>query len=176
MEEAQLRDAEHGRVVAGDGWFVLNLVEAQWKGAEGHGAYCAFEAADAPFPDFGINIHVLMPGEVSSKYHAEDGQEDFLVLHGECLALVEGQERRLGRWDLLHCPGGTLHTFVGAGDGPCAILMVGARSGHGGVVYPASELASRHRAGVETPTTSPDEAYADWPQPVLPCPAPWPSR
>jgi len=112
---------------------------------------------------------------VSSKYHAEAAQEDFLVLDGECLALVEGRERRLARWDFLHCPGGTLHTFVGAGDGPCAILMVGARLDDEGIVYPVSELAARHGAGVATETSAPEEAYADWPEPVLPCPAPWPA-
>jgi uncharacterized cupin superfamily protein len=174
MEEARLVEAEHGRVAAGDGWFVLNLKDAQWKGAVGHGTYCAFEAADTPFPDFGINVHVLMPGEVSSKYHAETPQEDFLILAGECLALVEGQERRLEQWDFLHCPGGTLHTFIGAGDGPCAILMVGARRDDERTVYPVSELASRYGAGVEAETTSADEAYADWPEPVEPRPAPWP--
>jgi uncharacterized cupin superfamily protein len=174
MEEARVHDGEHGRLASGDGWFVLNLAQAQWKGAVGHGAYCAFEPADAPFPDFGINVHVLLPGEVSSKYHAESAQEDFLVLAGECLALVEGQERRLRQWDFLHCPGGTLHTFVGAGDGPCAILMVGARHDDEQLLYPVSEAASRHGAGVDVETTSADEAYADWPEPVEPRPAPWP--
>lgn len=148
--------------------------DAQWKGAEGHGAWCAFETPEAPFADLGINIHVLLPGEVSSKYHAESAQEDFLVLAGECVALVEGQERRLAQWDLLHCPAGTLHAFVGGGDGPCVILMVGARHDDERVVYPVSELASRHGAGVTAETTSAEEAYADWPEPVQPLAAPWP--
>jgi uncharacterized cupin superfamily protein len=174
MEQADVHDAEHGRVARGDGWFVLNLREAQWQRASGHGAYCAFESAEAPFPCYGINVHVLRPGEVSSKYHAEAAQEDFLVLDGECLALVEGREYRLRRWDFLHCPGGTLHTFVGAGDAPCAILMVGARLDDEGIVYPVSELAARHGASVAAETSVPDEAYADWPEPVVPCPAPWP--
>jgi uncharacterized cupin superfamily protein len=176
MEEARLLRAEHGHVPAGAGWFILNVRDAQWKGAEGHGAYCAFETLDAPFADLGINIHVLLPGEVSSKYHAESAQEDFLVLAGECLALVEGEERLLRQWDLLHCPGGTLHTFVGAGDGPCAVLMVGARHDDEQIVYPVSDLAARHRAGVDVETASADEAYADWPEPVEPRPAPWPPR
>jgi quercetin dioxygenase-like cupin family protein len=59
-------------------------------------------------------------------YRAESEQEGFLVRSGACVAVVEGQERRLGPWDDLHCPPGTAHITVGAGDGPCATFMVGA--------------------------------------------------
>jgi uncharacterized cupin superfamily protein len=94
-------------------------------------------------------------------YHGEEEQEDFLVLAGECLLLIEGEERPLKAWDFVHCPSGTEHVFVGAGTGPCAVLAVGSRSG-GGVVYPASELAQRHGAGVPVETRKPEEAYADF--------------
>jgi uncharacterized cupin superfamily protein len=93
-------------------------------------------------------------------YHGEDEQEDFLVLSGECLLLIEGRELRLGAWDFVHCPAWTEHVFVGAGDGPCAILAVGTRSG-GDTIYPLSELARRHGAGVAEETRDPGQAYAD---------------
>ena len=106
-----------------------------------------FEGKDAArFPEFGINIHVLAPGEPNCMYHGEDVQEDFLVLSGECLLLVEGEERRLRAWDFVHCPAWTEHVFIGAGDGPCAILMVGSRKPDDQVRYPVSELARRHGA------------------------------
>jgi uncharacterized cupin superfamily protein len=105
---------------------------------------------------------VLEPGQAACYYHGEDEQEDFLVLSGECLLLIEGQERRLGAWDFVHCPQWTEHVFVGAGDGLCAVLAVGTRS-DGDVIYPASELARRHRAGVEHETRAPEEAYAGVP-------------
>ena len=79
------------------------------------------------------------------------------------MLVVAGEERRLGTWDFVHCPAGTEHAFVGAGDGPCVIFMAGARTRGRGVVYPVSEAARRHGAGVETETTSPAEAYAEYP-------------
>jgi uncharacterized cupin superfamily protein len=97
-------------------------------------------------------------------YHREPNQEGFLVLSGECLLLVEGEERRLGRWDFFHCPADTEHALIGAGDRPCAVLAVGSR-GSRAVVYPRSELALGHGAGVEQETASGDEAYAPYPAP-----------
>ena len=88
------------------------------------------------------------------------------MLSGECLLLVEGEERRLQAWDFVHCPAGTDHILVGAGDGPCVVFMAGARRGwpSKGIVYPRSELALRHGAGAETETSTPDEAYAPFPR------------
>jgi uncharacterized cupin superfamily protein len=144
-----------------EGWFVVNATEATWHVEPRFGRYTAFEREGAPFPDFGINIRVIEPGQTSTMYHAEDGQEGFLVLSGECLLLVDGEEHRLRAWDYFHCPAGTPHGFVGAGDGPCAILMVGAR--YGGeeppVRYVADATAARHDAAVAEDTTSPAEAY-----------------
>jgi uncharacterized cupin superfamily protein len=149
-------------------WSIVNATEATWRAAPGWGRFCRFEPDGTRFRDYGINIHVLEPGEVSTMYHGEDAQEDFLVLAGECLAIVEGQERVLKAWDLLHCPAWTKHAFVGAGNGPCAILMVGAR--HDGAEadceYPVEPVAQRHGAGVATATTSADEAYAGTPESV----------
>jgi len=83
------------------------------------------------------------------------------VLAGECLLLVEGEERRLRAWDYVHCPPWTEHVFVG-GDSECLILAVGGRTGSG-VVYPVSELALRHGASVEEETRDGKEAYARFP-------------
>lgn len=148
---------------AGDGWFVLNARDARWL--DGHfGAYTRFEG-EARFPRLGFNIAVLEPGQPACYYHGEDEQEDFLVLAGECLLLIEGQQRLLTVWDFVHCPPWTEHVFVGAGERACAVLAVGTRSG-GAVVYPVSELARRHRAGVHRETQEPREAYADIPPDV----------
>ena len=160
VPEAPLEPTDGGLVPDGEGWFVLNVSDAQWLG--GHfGAYTRFEGK-ARFPKLGFNIGVLEPGQPACMYHGEDEQEDFLVLSGECLLLIEGQERRLRAWDFVHCPAWTEHVFVGAGDGPCAILAVGTRLTND-VVYPVSGLAQRHRAGVERETRDPRQAYADIP-------------
>lgn len=109
----------------GDGWFVVNARDARWH-ADDVSRFATFEG-ERRFADFGFNLNVVEPGGPNGTYHGEDGQEDFLVLSGECLLIVEGQERRLRPWDFVHCPPWTEHIFVGAGDGPCLILMVGAR-------------------------------------------------
>ena len=109
-------------------------------------------------PGLRIGAHVLEPGQ-TGLYHAESNQEAFLVISGECALLVEDEERRLGPWDFFHSPAGTEHIFLGAGDGPCVILMAGARSEDWQVLYPVSELAARYGASVEKETTDPREAY-----------------
>lgn len=158
VPKASLESVDGGLVPSGPGWFVLNAREARWL--DGHyGAYTRFEG-ESRFPKLGLNIAVLEPGQPACMYHGEAEQEDFLVLSGECLLLIEGTEQRLKAWDFVHCPPWTEHVFIGAGERPCAIVAVGTRSG-GDVVYPASELAQRHRAGVEQETRDPDQAYAD---------------
>ena len=162
VPEAPLEQTETGLVPAGDGWFVLNAREARWRHREGRGEALVFQGADH-FPQVGINLFVLGPGEPMSMYHWEADQEDFLVLAGEALLIVEGEERPLRQWDFVHCPPGTEHDILGAGDTRCVILAVGARqhqesAGWGG--YTVDEAALRHGAGVEQETTRPDEAYA----------------
>jgi uncharacterized cupin superfamily protein len=168
VPEAPLERSEHGGLVpAGPGWFVVNAREAKWMSSDAFGYGTVFEGeGEAGFAQLGINIGVLAPGQPACMYHRENQQEDFLVLYGECLLLVEEQERRLGPWDFVHCPPETNHVFVGAGDGPCAILAVGARLANEEIVYPESELARRHNAGVETETPNPREAYAKYERPV----------
>ncbi len=162
-KEANLKKTEHGLVPEGEGWFVVNASESAWGNNEKFGEVCGF-AGDVRFSQLGINIHVIHPGQPSCFYHAEKDQEDFLVLSGECILLVQGEEKSLKAWDFFHCPSNTEHVFVGAGKGPCAILMVGARSGHNEIVYPENTLAQKHGAGVEKTTNSPKEAYASCPE------------
>jgi uncharacterized cupin superfamily protein len=156
VPEAPLEPAGEGLAPRGEGWFVVNAREARWLDGD-YGAYTRFEG-DVRFPQLGFNIGVLQPGQPACMYHGEEDQEDFLVLSGECLLLVEGEERRLEQWDFVHCPPWTEHVFVGAGSGPCAILAVGSRTSRK-IVYPASELAQRHGAGVAVETDDREQAY-----------------
>jgi uncharacterized cupin superfamily protein len=162
VPEIPLRETKFGLVADGDGWFVINARESRWRDAGRFGLYCDFEGKRR-FRQFGINLNVLEPGQPIGLYHRERAQEGFLVLAGECLLLVEGQERTLRAWDFFHCPGGTDHMIVGAGTGPAVVLAVGARGGRKGIVYPVDELALAHGAGVEEETTRPVEAYRPFP-------------
>jgi len=162
VHEARLEDAGSGLTPVTDGWFVVNVRDAEWWTSETRGARCAFEneygEAPVEFAQLGINLTVLEPGQ-TSLYHAEENQEGFLVLSGECALVVEGGERHLRPWDFFHAPPWTEHAFVAAGGGPCVILMTGARSGPG-VRYPVSELAARHGASVAEETSDWRQAYA----------------
>jgi uncharacterized cupin superfamily protein len=173
VPEARLEQQEGGLVPVTDGWFVMNLAEAQGHSNGENGTYAAFESDDRRFPHFGFNVHILWPGQSPGRYHAESAQETFLVLQGECLLLVEGEERTLRQWDVFHCAPGTAHIMVGAGDGPCAILMTGARGGHS-IVYPVHEPAARYGASVSEETDDPRVAYADTNRDWRPVRLPWP--
>ena len=174
VSEARLEELDSGAVPVTDGWFVINVRDAAWLANDAFGLRCVFEG-DKPvlrnrpdldvqrFADLGITLAVLSPGRPSGLYHAESNQEDFLVLTGECLLLADGEERQLRAWDFVHCPPGTAHVFVGAGEGPCVLFMTGARSPEKRISYPRSERARRHGAGVETETSSPRDAYAQFP-------------
>lgn len=168
MREAELEDSGSGLAPVTEGWFVVNVRDAEWWFSERRGARCSFESeyGDPPveFEQLAINVTVLEPGQPSGLYHSESTQEAFLVLSGECRLLVEGEERLLRPWDFFHSPPWTEHIFVGAGDGPCAILMVGYRSGNEEVVYPADEVAKKHNAAAKETTPNPREAYADYPR------------
>ena len=171
VEQARLEDVGSGLAPVGPGWFVVNVGEAAWLRNDAFGGRCVFESsgrvlAERPelepqmFEQLGFTLAVLEPGKPTGMYHAESSQEDFLLLAGECLLLIDEEERPLRPWDFVHCPPGTRHTFVGTGDGPCVIFMTGARREDGTIVYPVSETARQHGAGVETETPSPREAYA----------------
>jgi uncharacterized cupin superfamily protein len=137
----------------------VNARDAVWGRQEPFGSACIFESPRAWFSQLGFKLSVLQPGQPSAMVHYESQQEAFLVLAGEARLLVEGEERILRAWDFFHCPAGTEHVFVGAGEGPCVILMTGVRTPDGEIHYPVSELAARYGASVETATSDPDEAY-----------------
>src|SRR3954467_11665540 len=140
MEQAKFEDRGAGLARLSEGWFVLNVADAEWLTSETSGAKqpsgaeCSFETRHASFPQLGVRLHVLQPGESNGLYRRESEQEDFLVLSGECRLLVEGEERVLRAWDFFHSPAGTEHIFVGAGEAPCVILMAGAGGGPRGVL------------------------------------------
>ena len=179
VPEAPLERTKDGLLPAGDGWFVLNAREAEWRRWEGMGKWPRLEGATARFAQLGVGLTVLEPGEPMAMYHWETDQEDFLVLAGEALAIVEGEERALRQWDLLHCPAGTNHVIVGAGTGPCVVFAVGARENHtyrtatGEIegrddwgAYTVDDAARRHGAAPPEETTDASVAYGRFPAPV----------
>ena len=155
MPEARLEDSGSGLAPATEGWFVVNVRDTAWFTSDGAGSACVFESNDNSFAQVGINISVIGPGEPNCLYHSESQQEAFLVLSGECKLLVDGDERLLKPWDFFHCPAGTQHVFVGAGDAPCVILMVGARTPDEQLLYPVSELAAQYGASAKEETSDP---------------------
>jgi uncharacterized cupin superfamily protein len=171
VPEAPLEKTEAGLAPVGEGWFILNAREARWRHREGRGDSLPFTGstdfdAETYFSQLGIQLIVLGPGEPIGMYHWEADQEGFLVLYGEALLIVEGQERPLRQWDFVHSPPKTRHMIVGAGDGPCGVLAIGAREHMAGAdwgAYTVDEVALRHGAGVEEETTDPGVAYARFP-------------
>lgn len=148
------------------GAFVVNAREVPWRGREGLGRWCDLEG-EGEFEQLGFRLAVLDPGVPYCMYHGESDQEDFLVVSGECILVIEGEERRLKQWDFVHCPPCTEHVFVGAGEGPCAIVTVGARKPDDEIVYPVNDVAAKHGASVEVETPLPREAYAPYPREPL---------
>ncbi len=178
--EGQLEQTEWGLLPVGeDGWFVLNAREARWRRVDGLGAWPSLEGSAPRYEQLGVGLHVLQPGEPNSMYHWETDQEDFLVLAGEAVLIVEGQERPLQAWDFVHCPPGTQHVIVGAGDGPCLFFAAGSRQNHthrnekGEIdgrpdwgAYTVCEAARRLGACVEEETTLASVAYARFAEPA----------
>ncbi|MEA2140992.1 MAG: hypothetical protein QOC91_1091 [Solirubrobacteraceae bacterium] len=154
--------------------FVMNVADAPTSSHPRRATVIDFEPDGRSWRDTGVNIQVMQPGQPNCKYHSEPVQEDFLVLHGECVVILDGEERPLREWDFVHCPAGAEHVFVGAGDGPCAVLMIGSRrkdEAH----YPVNDVAAKYDASVATATDEPAEAYADWRrEPWSPARNPWP--
>jgi quercetin dioxygenase-like cupin family protein len=160
VPEARLEQTDAGLVPQGEGWFVLNARDATWIRSEERGQDTDFEGRQR-WAQLGFRIQVVDPGQ-RGMYHGERGQEDFLVVSGECLLVIEGEERRLKAWDFVHCPPWTRHVFVGTGDAPCVIVMAGSRAGGFEVLFPVDEIAAKHDASVLEETSNPREAYARW--------------
>ena len=165
VSESKLEQTEHGLVPKGDGWFVLNLRDAVWRHADGRGAVCValddFEG-ERQGGQLGVNPFVLRPGEPMSLYHWEADQEGLLVVSGDAVLIVEGEERRLRTWDFVHCPPHTKHVLVGAGSGPCVVIAVGSRAHDGqpdSLGFTADEVAKRHGASVAEDTMDGGAAY-----------------
>jgi uncharacterized cupin superfamily protein len=169
--EARLERVGTGLTPVTDGWFVVNARDAAWIRNDTFGLRAPFETSgpvaraaegvsERTFAQLGFQLAVLEPRQPGSLYHAEPSQEDFLVVSGECIAVIEEEERRLGAWDFVHCPPGTRHVFIGAGDAPCVLVLVGSRFGERGVRYPVSAAAAAYGAAVEIETESPKDAYA----------------
>ena len=168
--ESKLEQTEHGLVPTGEGWFVLGMRDAVWRHVDGRGAVCVvgddFEG-ERRFEQFGVNPFVLMPGEPMAMYHWEADQEDFLVISGEAVLIVEGEERQLRAWDFVHCPPYAKHVIIGAGSGPCLVIAIGARersTGPDWIGFTVDEVAKRYGASVEGDTTDPDLAYGSIPR------------
>jgi len=172
VPEAPLEETEAGLAPVGGGWFVLNAREARWRHREGRGDSLPFTGwtdseCETYFPQVGIALLVLGPGEPIGMYHREADQEDFLILSGEALLIIEGEERPLRQWDFVHCPAQANHMIVGAGDCPCAVLAIGAREHMADAdwgAYTVDEVALRHGVGVEEETSDPELAYARFPK------------
>jgi uncharacterized cupin superfamily protein len=162
VPESKLEQTEHGLVPKGEGWFVLNMRDAVWRHVDGRGAVCVvgddFEG-ERQFEQLGVNPFVLRPGEPMAMYHWEADQEAFLVVSGEAVLIIEGEERQLRAWDFVHCPANTKHVIIGAGSGPCLVIAVGARE-RDSLGFTVDEVAKRHGASVEEDTTDGDVAYA----------------
>jgi uncharacterized cupin superfamily protein len=163
IPEATLTETEAGLVPVCEGWFVVNLRDASWWRSDDRGHSTELDG-EPELPEVGCRVHALLPGRPTGMYHGESGQEGFLVLSGECILVVEGEERRLKAWDFVHCPPWTEHIFVGAGDRPCVVVMFGARRHGFDVLYPVNDVAAKHGASVDTETRDPEEAYARSPR------------
>lgn len=158
VEEARLEKTERGTVPVSEGWFAVHASEVPWVRFGRFGIWAQFEG-EHPFPDTGVHLCVLEPGRPACLYHRENAQEDFFVISGECTLIVEEQERPLRAGHFVHCPAGTRHVFVGAGKGPCAMLMIGHRRADEEPFYPFSEAAGRYGASVGEDTADPRKAY-----------------
>jgi quercetin dioxygenase-like cupin family protein len=157
-------ETQDGLAPQSPGWYVVNARKLRWVGQAGMWRGPWFEAEDAPWTSLAFNVTVLDPGEPSGRYHGESNQEDFLVVSGECLLVVEGEERRLQQWDFFHCPPWTEHVLVGAGSGPAVVIAVSTRAPDQRVRYVANEVAGRYGGAPPRDTESAAEAYAGVPE------------
>jgi mannose-6-phosphate isomerase-like protein (cupin superfamily) len=172
--EAPFEETEHGLVCKGEGWFLVNAREVRWRESKGRGVSSNF-GGDTLFDQLGVGITVVGPNEPTTSYHWESDEEDFLVLRGGGIAILDGEEHELRQWDAIHCPPGVVHAFVGGPDG-LVLFGVGARERHtmvnergervgkpGESGYVANPVAARYGAAPEHDTEDPREAYKGFP-------------
>ena len=156
-QEARLEDVGSGLAPVTPGWFVVNARDAAWLNNDLFGGVCIFESdhvvlrqrpdLEEVTHDAGFTLRVMQPGQPSATYHAEsEQQEDFLVIAGECILLIDGEERQLRTWDVVRIPPDVPHTFVGAGDKPSVILGSGNRTEGSVIARPRDEVARRYGA------------------------------
>jgi uncharacterized cupin superfamily protein len=155
--EAPFEETEHGLVCKGDGWFLVNARDVRWRESKGRGVSSNF-GGDTLFDQLGVGITVVGPNEPTTMYHWESNEEDFLVLRGGGIAILDGEEHQLRQWDSIHCPPGTVHTFIGGPEG-LVLFGVGAREHPDEGSYVADSLAARYGAAPERNTESTAEAY-----------------
>jgi uncharacterized cupin superfamily protein len=168
MAEAERKDG----VPQTAGWFVVNARDVPWQHNELRSVARFGGEGEAHFDDLGVSLYRLAPGQAMSMYHHEAGQEDFLLLRGRAIAIVEGHERPMAPWDLLHCPPRVAHTIVAAGDQPALVFAVGARKERGSARYPVESAAIHRGAGVDEATATAVEAYARFSSPAIGPPPP----
>ena len=167
VEEAELEETEVGLLPKTQGWFIMSALETRWfdKPGQGHSVsltgYNEYEA-ETFFPMLGVSIRVAGPGDATTTYHWETEQEGFLVLSGEGIAIIEGEERPLKQWDFVHCPPGTRHAFAG-GEPPLVLLCASSRQfqkdGPWGY-YCFDETAAKYNAASPEDTQDGEIAYA----------------
>jgi uncharacterized cupin superfamily protein len=167
IAEARLERVASGLAPTTPGWFVVNTADAAWVNNDAYGGVCIFESDEFVLrgrpdltayekPNAGFTIRVVPPGKPVGLYHAESVQEDFLILMGECVLIIEDQERHLRAWDFVHCPPMTGHTFIAKDTGPCVILATGNRRDDLERVTRRSEAALRYDASSDVDTTDPE--------------------
>lgn len=166
-EEAQLGESEAGLVPKEPGWFVMDVRKARWFDKPGQGwsvplTGCDEYEAESFFPMLGMSIRVVSAGEPTGTYHWETEAEDFLVLSGEGVLIIEGEERPLKQWDFVHCPPETKHGFAGTRDRPMVLLCASSRQfqkdGPWGY-YCKDETAAKYNAS--SPEDTQDGRLAD---------------
>jgi mannose-6-phosphate isomerase-like protein (cupin superfamily) len=171
VAEAELTDTGAGMIPSTQGWFILNAKDARWneKPGQGHSLPLTGEneyEAETFFPMLGMSLRIVEDVEPTTTYHWETDQEDFLVLAGEGVLIVEGEERPLRQWDFVHCPPGTKHAFAGAGKGRFVLLCASSRQfqkeGPWGS-YIADETAARYNASPPQDTVDGSVAYERFP-------------
>jgi uncharacterized cupin superfamily protein len=155
--EAPFEETEHGLVCKGDGWFLVNARDVRWRESTGRGV-SSNVGGDMLFDQLGVGITIVGPGEPTTMYHWESNEEDFIVLRGGGIAILDGEEHQLRQWDAIHCPPGVAHAFVGGPDG-LVLFGVGAREHADEGAYVADPVAARFGAAPERDTDDTGEAY-----------------